>query len=72
MIKNGAVVIDVGMHRIEAPDTISGFRLKGDVAFDDVSKKCSKITPVPGWCWPNDDCWVTYEHHEGSKKEVYN
>jgi methylenetetrahydrofolate dehydrogenase (NADP+) / methenyltetrahydrofolate cyclohydrolase len=48
MVKEGAVVIDVGMHRIEASDTKSGFRLKGDVKFDEVSKKCSYITPVPG------------------------
>jgi methylenetetrahydrofolate dehydrogenase (NADP+) / methenyltetrahydrofolate cyclohydrolase len=48
MVKEGAVVIDVGMHRIPAADTESGFRLKGDVKFGEVSKKCSFITPVPG------------------------
>lgn len=48
MVKDGAVVIDVGMHRIPDPTTKSGFRLKGDVKFDEVSKKCSYITPVPG------------------------
>ncbi|HNW75693.1 MAG TPA: tetrahydrofolate dehydrogenase/cyclohydrolase catalytic domain-containing protein [Bacteroidales bacterium] len=48
MVKKDAVVIDVGMHRIPADDTKSGYRLKGDVAFAEVSKKCSFITPVPG------------------------
>ena len=48
MVKKDAVVIDVGMHRVPADDTKSGFRLKGDVKFDEVSKKCSYITPVPG------------------------
>jgi len=48
MVKPDAVVIDVGMHRIPSADTKSGFRLKGDVKFDEVSKKCSAITPVPG------------------------
>jgi len=48
MVKKGAVVIDVGMHRVPADDTRSGFRLKGDVRFDEVAGKCSAITPVPG------------------------
>ena len=48
MVKQGAVVVDVGIHRVPANDTKSGFRLKGDVKFDEVAKKCSFITPVPG------------------------
>lgn len=48
MVKKGAVVIDVGIHRIPSEETKSGFRLVGDVDFADVSKKCSYITPVPG------------------------
>lgn len=48
MVKEGAVVIDVGMHRIPDASKKSGFALKGDVKFDEVSKKCSYITPVPG------------------------
>jgi len=48
MVKKDAVVIDVGMHRVPASDTKSGFRLKGDVDFAEVSRKCSAITPVPG------------------------
>lgn len=48
MVKQDAVVVDVGIHRVPADDTKSGFRLKGDVRFAEVSKKCSYITPVPG------------------------
>ncbi|PLW94309.1 MAG: bifunctional methylenetetrahydrofolate dehydrogenase/methenyltetrahydrofolate cyclohydrolase FolD [Marinilabiliales bacterium] len=48
MVKEGAIVIDVGMHRIEDASKKSGFRLTGDVDFDEVSKKASYITPVPG------------------------
>lgn len=48
MVKEGAVVIDVGIHKIPSEETKSGFRTIGDVKFDEVSKKCSFITPVPG------------------------
>lgn len=48
MVKPGAVVIDVGMHRIPSTETKSGFKLKGDVKFDEVAPLCSYITPVPG------------------------
>ena len=46
-IKPGAVVIDVGLTRVEDATKKSGFALKGDVDFDDVAPKCSYITPVP-------------------------
>ncbi|MEI6123190.1 MAG: tetrahydrofolate dehydrogenase/cyclohydrolase catalytic domain-containing protein [Bacteroidota bacterium] len=52
MVKNDAVVIDVGIHRIADTTTKSGFRLKGDVKFDEIAKKCSFITPVPGGVGP--------------------
>ena len=52
MVKEGAVVIDVGTTRINAPETKSGYRLKGDVRFDEVASKCSYITPVPGGVGP--------------------
>lgn len=71
MVKNGAIVIDVGMHRIEAADTKSGFRLKGDVAFDEVSKKCSKITPVPGGVGPMTIVGLLMNTMRAAKKEVY-
>lgn len=48
MVKEGAVVIDVGITRVPSAQTKSGFRLIGDVKFDEVAPKCSLITPVPG------------------------
>jgi len=52
MVKEGAVVIDVGTTRISAPETKTGFRLAGDVDFENVAQKCSFITPVPGGVGP--------------------
>jgi len=52
MVKDGAVVIDVGTTRVPSTETKSGFRLKGDVVFDEVAPKCSLITPVPGGVGP--------------------
>lgn len=47
-VKEGAVVLDVGINRIEDPSTKKGYRLVGDVDFDSVAPKCRAITPVPG------------------------
>jgi methylenetetrahydrofolate dehydrogenase (NADP+)/methenyltetrahydrofolate cyclohydrolase len=52
MVKNDAVVIDVGTTRIPAPETKTGFKLAGDVDFINVAPKCSYITPVPGGVGP--------------------
>ncbi len=52
MVKEGAVVIDVGTTRVPSTETKSGFRLKGDVVYDEVAPKCSYITPVPGGVGP--------------------
>ena len=52
MVKEGATVIDVGIHRIEDSSKKSGFRLIGDVKFDEVAPKCSYISPVPGGVGP--------------------
>ncbi|MEM9227216.1 MAG: bifunctional 5,10-methylenetetrahydrofolate dehydrogenase/5,10-methenyltetrahydrofolate cyclohydrolase [Verrucomicrobiota bacterium] len=52
MVKDGAVVIDVGINRIEDASRKRGYRLVGDVDFEAVSPKCSKITPVPGGVGP--------------------
>lgn len=71
MVKEGAVVIDVGMHRIESSETKSGFRLKGDVAFEEVSKKCSLITPVPGGVGPMTIIGLLMNTLRAAKKEVY-
>lgn len=52
MIKEGAVVVDVGINRVEDKSAKNGYRLVGDVAFEEVSKKASLITPVPGGVGP--------------------
>lgn len=52
MVKEGAVVVDVGIHRIPDASKKSGFRLVGDVKFDEVAPKCSWIAPVPGGVGP--------------------
>ncbi len=51
-VKEGAVVIDVGINRIEAPETEKGYKLVGDAAYDEVAPKCRAITPVPGGVGP--------------------
>ncbi|MCX5872899.1 MAG: bifunctional methylenetetrahydrofolate dehydrogenase/methenyltetrahydrofolate cyclohydrolase FolD [Deltaproteobacteria bacterium] len=52
MVKEGAVVIDVGINRVDAPGTEKGFKLVGDVAFNEVKEKAAAITPVPGGVGP--------------------
>jgi len=52
MVKEGAIVIDVGITRVVDPTKKSGFKLKGDVQFETVAPKCSFITPVPGGVGP--------------------
>ena len=52
MVKEGAVVIDVGVNRVDAPERKRGYRLVGDVDFDGVSEKAAAITPVPGGVGP--------------------
>jgi methylenetetrahydrofolate dehydrogenase (NADP+)/methenyltetrahydrofolate cyclohydrolase len=52
MVKDGAVIIDVGINRVDDATKKSGFKLVGDVQFDEVSKKAGFITPVPGGVGP--------------------
>ena len=52
MVKPGAVVIDVGINRVDDPTAKKGYRIVGDVKFDEVSQVASKITPVPGGVGP--------------------
>lgn len=52
MVKDGAVVIDVGINRVDDDSKERGYRLCGDVKFDEVAEKCSFITPVPGGVGP--------------------
>jgi len=52
MIKEGATVIDVGINRVDDPELAKGYRIVGDVDFDEVAPKCKAITPVPGGVGP--------------------
>jgi methylenetetrahydrofolate dehydrogenase (NADP+)/methenyltetrahydrofolate cyclohydrolase len=70
MVKQGAVVIDVGIHRVPDDNAKSGFRLKGDVLFDEVSKKCSFITPVPGGVGPMTIVSLLQNTLKAAKKEI--
>jgi methylenetetrahydrofolate dehydrogenase (NADP+) / methenyltetrahydrofolate cyclohydrolase len=71
MVKEGAVVIDVGIHRIPSDKTESGYRLIGDVKFDEVSKKASLITPVPGGVGLMTIVSLLLNTIKAAKKEIY-
>ncbi|MCX6231073.1 MAG: bifunctional 5,10-methylenetetrahydrofolate dehydrogenase/5,10-methenyltetrahydrofolate cyclohydrolase [Bacteroidetes bacterium] len=71
MVKEGATVIDVGIHRVASPDTKSGFKLVGDVDFANVSKKCSNISPVPGGVGLMTIVSLLENTLKAAKKEVY-
>ncbi|MBK6521167.1 MAG: bifunctional 5,10-methylene-tetrahydrofolate dehydrogenase/5,10-methylene-tetrahydrofolate cyclohydrolase [Sphingobacteriaceae bacterium] len=71
MIKQGAVVIDVGTTRVASTETKSGFKLKGDVNFDAVAPKCSFITPVPGGVGPMTIASLLKNTLLAAKKEIY-
>jgi methylenetetrahydrofolate dehydrogenase (NADP+)/methenyltetrahydrofolate cyclohydrolase len=71
MVKEGAVIIDVGINRIEDATRKSGYRLVGDVDFDNVKDKCSYITPVPGGVGPMTVTSLMLNTLRASKREVY-
>ncbi len=71
MVKEGAVVIDVGTTRVPDATRKSGFRLNGDVKFDEVAEKCSYITPVPGGVGPMTICSLMKNTLSAGKKEYY-
>lgn len=71
MVKEGAVVIDVGTTRVPAPDTKSGFRLKGDVLFEEVAPKCAYITPVPGGVGPMTRVSLLKNTLLAASKQIY-
>ena len=71
MVKEGAVVIDVGTTRVPDATRKSGFRLSGDVDFENVSSKCSFITPVPGGVGPMTICSLMKNTVIAGKKEYY-
>lgn len=71
MVKQGAVVIDVGINRVPSSQTKSGFKLVGDVKFDEVAPKCSYITPVPGGVGPMTIASLMKNTLLAAKKEIY-
>ncbi len=71
MVKNGAVVIDVGTTRVKSDKTKSGWKLRGDVDFDQVAPKCSYITPVPGGVGPMTIASLLKNTLLASKKEIF-
>lgn len=72
MVKEGAVVIDVGTTRVKSDKTKSGWKLKGDVMFDEVAEKCSFITPVPGGVGPMTRVSLLQNTLLASTKKIYN
>jgi methylenetetrahydrofolate dehydrogenase (NADP+) / methenyltetrahydrofolate cyclohydrolase len=71
MVKQGAVVIDVGITRVKSDKTKSGWKLLGDVKFDEVAPKCSYITPVPGGVGPMTIVSLLNNTLKASRKELY-
>ena len=71
MVKEGAVIVDVGTTRVPDATKKKGFRLNGDVKFDEVSPKCSFITPVPGGVGPMTICSLMKNTLSAGKKEFY-
>lgn len=71
MVKSGAVIIDVGTTRVPDATRKSGFKLNGDVDFEQVAPKCSYITPVPGGVGPMTICSLMKNTLAAGKKEYY-
>lgn len=71
MVKEDAVVIDVGIHRIDDPSKKSGFKLIGDVKFDEVAAKASAITPVPGGVGPMTIASLLYNTLLAAERKVF-
>lgn len=71
MVKEGAVVVDVGITRVKSDSTKSGWKLLGDVKFDEVAPKCSYITPVPGGVGPLTIVSLMKNTLKAAKKEIY-
>ena len=71
MVKEGAVVIDVGTTRVKSDQTKSGFKLTGDVKFEEVAPKCSYITPVPGGVGPMTIVSLLKNTLLATKKEIF-
>lgn len=72
MVKDGVVVVDVGITRVPSDKTKSGFKLLGDVKYDEVAAKASFITPVPGGVGPMTIASLLLNTLKACRKEVYN
>lgn len=70
MVNENAVVIDVGVNRVEDPASKTGYRLVGDVKFDEVSQKCKAISPVPGGVGPMTITMLLYNTVESAKQSL--
>lgn len=71
MVKQGAVVIDVGINRVDDAASDKGYKLVGDVKYDEVAPKCSYITPVPGGVGPMTIASLLKNTLLAAKKEIY-
>ena len=71
MVKEGATVIDVGITRVPSDKTKSGWKLLGDVKYDEVAPKCAFITPVPGGVGPMTIISLMRNTLKAAKKEIY-
>ena len=71
MVREGAVVIDVGTNRVDDSSRKRGYRLVGDVDFESVKEKCSYITPVPGGVGPMTVTSLMINTLRSAKKEIY-
>lgn len=72
MVKEGVVIIDVGITRVRSDKTKSGWKLLGDVKYDEVAPKCSYITPVPGGVGPMTIVSLLNNTLKAAKKDIYN
>lgn len=71
MIQEGAVIIDVGINRVEDSTTKSGYRITGDADFEDCVQKCSKITPVPGGVGPMTIAMLMKNTLDAAMSKIY-
>jgi methylenetetrahydrofolate dehydrogenase (NADP+)/methenyltetrahydrofolate cyclohydrolase len=71
MVKEGVVIIDVGINRVEDASAKRGYRLKGDVNFEEVAPKSSFITPVPGGVGPMTVTSLLMNTLKASRREIY-
>jgi len=71
MVKKDVIIVDVGIHRVPSDETKSGYKLIGDVDFDDVAHKASYLTPVPGGVGPMTIASLLRNTLYSAKKVIY-